>query len=145
LNQILEFVATLATSLFCGAAIYINVVEHPARMSCGTDVALTEFGPSYKRATVLQVSLAVTAFLASFMAWVLDSGRYWLLGSILIISVIPFTLLAILPTNKQLLSPALEKNSEHARELLIRWGKLHLVRSLLSFLSLLLFLLSLTG
>ena len=36
MNLILEFIATLSEGLFCGAAFYINLVEHPARMSCGT-------------------------------------------------------------------------------------------------------------
>ncbi len=49
--------ATLASSLFTGAAIYINLVEHPARMEAGTQLALTEFAPSYRRATVMQVAL----------------------------------------------------------------------------------------
>jgi Domain of unknown function (DUF1772) len=34
-----QFVAVLAATLFTGAAIYINVAEHPARMECGTAVA----------------------------------------------------------------------------------------------------------
>ena len=49
----LEFIATLATTLFCGAAIYINLVEHPARMGRGIQIAATVWAPSYKRATSL--------------------------------------------------------------------------------------------
>ena len=45
--------------LFCGAALYVNFVEHPARMSCGPELALREFAPSYERATIMQVSLAI--------------------------------------------------------------------------------------
>ena len=33
-----QFVAVLAATLFSGAAIYINVAEHPARMGCGTAI-----------------------------------------------------------------------------------------------------------
>ena len=47
----LQLLATLSAGLFAGAAIYITFVEHPARMQCGTGLAVTEFGPSYKRAT----------------------------------------------------------------------------------------------
>src|SRR6266705_2585405 len=45
-----EFVAILSCALFSGAALYINVAEHPARMQCGTELATTVFGPSYHRA-----------------------------------------------------------------------------------------------
>ena len=55
-------------------------------------------------------------------------------------SVIPFTLIVILPTNKLLLSPTLDKQSGEAERLLARWSGLHAVRSVLSVLALLLFL-----
>ena len=55
-------------------------------------------------------------------------------------SVIPFTLLVILPTNKRLLSPALDRRSAEAERLLAQWGALHAVRSVLSGMALLLFL-----
>ncbi|HWP91979.1 MAG TPA: hypothetical protein VNN20_07270 [Thermodesulfobacteriota bacterium] len=45
-----QFLAVLTAVLFTGAAIYINLVEHPARMECETELATTVFGPSYKRA-----------------------------------------------------------------------------------------------
>ena len=59
----LQLVATLSAGLFAGAALYITLVEHPARMQCGTGLAVTEFGPSYKRATVMQAPLAAVGFL----------------------------------------------------------------------------------
>ena len=46
---VFQFLAILATALFAGAAIYINVAEHPARMECGTALAATVFGLSYRR------------------------------------------------------------------------------------------------
>ncbi len=39
MRQIAEFVAVLACSLFTGASVYINLVEHPARMECGVEIA----------------------------------------------------------------------------------------------------------
>ena len=39
--------------------------------------------------------------------------------------VIPLTLIVIAPTNKQLLDPALDKDSHLAKRLLLRWGRLH--------------------
>jgi len=141
LKSLLEFIATYACGLFAGAALYVELVEHPARIECGTDLALTEFGPSYRRGTVMQVSLAALSFLASLGGWIISSNIVWLIGGILIVSVIPFTLIAILPINKQLLDPSLDRNSKLASDLLKRWGKLHAVRSALSTTALLVFLL----
>lgn len=51
--MLLEMLATLSAGLFAGAAMYINLVEHPARIECGPGLAVTEFAPSYRRATVM--------------------------------------------------------------------------------------------
>ena len=59
----MEFVATLACAIFAGAALYINLVEHPARMVCGTELAIRQWAPSYKRATWMQAPLAIVGFL----------------------------------------------------------------------------------
>ena len=138
-----ELLATLSSGLFAGASVYINLVEHPARMQAGTDVALAEFAPSYHRATVTQVSLAGLGFLSALIAWRLRSDSRWIVGGGLLVSVVPFTALAILPTNKQLLDPATANDMDLAERLLTRWGRLHAVRSVLSLASLLLFLFSL--
>ena len=132
-------IATVASGLFTGAAIYINLVEHPARMQAGTQLALTEFAPSYHRATVTQVSLAATGFVSALRAWRSSADARWLLGGGLLVASIPFTAAVILPTNNQLLDPATAQDLDRAERLLTRWGRLHAVRSIASLASLLLF------
>ena len=141
LTTLAELIATLSSGLFTGASIYINLVEHPARMQTGIRPALTEFAPSYHRATVTQVSLAVAGFLSALIAWRSRSDVRWLIGGGLLVSVVPFTALVILPTNKRLLDPATANDLDLAEKLLTRWGRLHAVRSVLSLASLLGFLL----
>src|SRR5450755_488987 len=111
MRQIAEFVAVLSCSLFTGASVYINLVEHPARMECGVEIAATEFAPSYRRATIMQATLSVEGLLSSLAAWSAGASFLWVVGGMLLGSVIPFTLIVILPTNKQLLNPALDKHS----------------------------------
>jgi uncharacterized membrane protein len=55
-----------------------------------------------------------------------------MLGAVLIFLVIPFTLIVIFPTNKQLLDSALDCNSARTHNLLVRWGKLQAVRTVAS-------------
>lgn len=128
-----EFIAVLSCTLFAGAAIYINLVEHPARMSCGTKIAATVWAPSYKRATLMQAPLAILSFLAGVSVWLLGGDILWLLGAGIIGSVVPFTFIAIMPTNHRLLAPGRDLESSETQALLEKWNRLHAVRSLLSF------------
>jgi hypothetical protein len=140
MRQIAEFVSVLSCALFAGASVYISLVEHPARMVCGIEIAADEFAPSYRRATVMQATLAALGLLFSVVAWFAGATFWWLVAGILLGSVIPFTLIVILPTNKRLLNPALDRRSAETGLLLARWGRLHAVRSVLSAMALLLFL-----
>ena len=79
------------------------------------------------------ISLVVWHLLGRYVFW-------WLTGGIILGAVIPFTLIVIFPTNKKLLDSSLDKNSELATKLLIRWGRLHAVRSVLSLISFLIFI-----
>jgi hypothetical protein len=136
----LLIVAALCAGLFAGAAVYITAVEHPARMSCGTELAVREFAPSYHRASIMQASLAIAGSLSGFSAvWMLEDG-WSLVASALLAAVVPFTLIVIRPTNQQLLDPGLDPRSERAAVLLTRWGRLHAVRSALSSVAFVVFL-----
>jgi hypothetical protein len=143
---VLQFVAVLASLLFTGAAIYINFVEHPARMGCSTELAATQWAPSYKRATLMQAPLAVIGFLCGAGAWWLGAGTPWLVAAICILLVVPFTLVVMEPRiNKPLPASGRDLSSPETRELLVRWGRLHAVRSALGLIASVIFLRQLVG
>jgi len=140
MRQIAEFVAVLTCGLFTGAAVYVSLVEHPARTECGVEIAAAEFPPSYRRASIMQATLAAVGLISSIAAWLAGVTFWWVVAGVLLGSVIPFTLVVILPTNKHLLNPALDRRSVQTGQLFTRWGRLHAVRSVLSALALLLLL-----
>jgi Domain of unknown function (DUF1772) len=128
----LELIATLAATLFAGAALYINVAEHPSRMALETRMAALQWAPSYKRATLLQAPLAMLSLVCGTAAWLLGANVGWLLAALLIGIVVPFTLFVVMPTNRQLLDPGRDLASPETRSLLEKWNKLHGVRTALS-------------
>jgi hypothetical protein len=48
---------------------------------------------------------------SSIEAWLAGASFLWVVAGALLGSVIPFTLIVILPTNKQLLNPTLNRRS----------------------------------
>ena len=135
-----QLIATLCAAIFAGAALYINLVEHPTRMSLGVAAALAEWRPAYQRATMMQAPLAIIGLIAGVTAWAMGAGAMWLVGALLLGTVVPFTLLVTFPTNRQLLDPAVATDLTRARVLLDRWNRLHAVRSALGVAALLVFL-----
>jgi Domain of unknown function (DUF1772) len=127
--QALQFLASLCAALFAGAALYINVAEHPARMKLDSANALAQWGPSYKRATLMQAPLAVVSALCGLGAWFASGAVMWLIAALFVGFVVPFTFIGIMPTNRRLLDPARDGASAETRVLLERWGRLHAVRT----------------
>jgi uncharacterized membrane protein len=130
--------ATLATALFTGAAVYVTFVEQPARMKCSTEIALSQWRPSYKRARIMQATLAILGFLLAIAAWLYGAGLVWLIAGLFLVAVVPFTLLVMWPTNKLLEETDADMPSELTRDLLSHWANLHAVRTALSVIALLL-------
>jgi len=64
----------------------------------------------------------------------------WLMAALFILAVIPVTLVVIFPTNKQLLAPGRDLSSSETRELLVKWGRLHAIRSVLSLVASVIFI-----
>ena len=96
----------------------------------------------YKRAAPLQIALALAGFLAGIVVWYQSSENLWLVGSLLLISVVPITLVAIKPVNDILLAPGNDPDSAETREFLERWGLKHWLRTGVSAVSFLMYLIA---
>lgn len=132
---VLQGLATLSAAFFAGGAFYISPVEHPARMQAGIAVALAEFRPSYKRAAPWQAAMAAISLVSGVVVTFLTLEWAWALGGLIIGAVIPFTFVALMATNPQLLDT--HPSEDEATVLLVRWRQLHWVRSILGTVGLL--------
>lgn len=137
--MIFSLLALLGATLFTGAALYITLVEHPARLGLDDGPLLQQWQASYKRALPLQSGLAVIGGLAGLLAGYLTEDWLWVAGGAALLANWPFTLLAIFPVNRRLM--ALEPRNADAvsRAMLVAWGRLHGVRSALGTVAMLAF------
>ncbi len=118
----------------------MSLVEQPARLILPSEIAIAEWRPSYRRASVMQASLAVLGTLLGIAAGLFSGGAVWIVAAFLLSAVVPFTLFVMWPTNKALEDPSLALDSAQARDLLVRWGRLHALRTVISLGALLLML-----
>lgn len=122
--------ALATAAAFAGAAIYINVAEQPARLGLDDPDALREWQTAYRRGAAMQAPLAFLGFLLGTLAWWQTGGLLWLPGAALMLLNWPFTLLIIAPVNRRLMAAGGPDGSD-VRGLIVNWGRLHAVRSLL--------------
>lgn len=137
--MVFGLVALILATVFAGAALYISLVEHPARMGLEDAPLLAQWQPSYKRALPIQAGMAMLGGAAGLLAWYGSREWQWVAGSLLLLANWPFTMLVIMPTNKRLMAMMPQEAGAGSRDLLRRWGNLHAVRSVLGSTASLLF------
>jgi hypothetical protein len=121
--------ALVVAALFAGAAIYVSVAEHPARMALDDEAALAQWKISYGRGKMMQAALALAGALLAFWVWWHSLNLLWLIGALLLLANWPFTLLIVMPVNRRLEAVSAGAAGAESRELLERWGRLHLIRA----------------
>jgi hypothetical protein len=127
--MLVDVALLLATGLCAGAAVYVSLVEHPARVAGGTALVGAEFRPSSRRGAVMRASLAALAAVAGIGDWARGHGALPLPAGLVMVFLIAFPPGVILPTNKRLMDPALDVSGAEAPALLVRLGRLHAVRT----------------
>jgi len=127
--------ALIAAAIFAGAALYVSVVEQPARLLLDDRALLTEWQPSYKRGAAMQAPLALLGCLLGVIAWWQTSHPGFLVGAVAMIAPWPWTLIGIKPTNDALLATRPDQAGPQTRALVVKWSGLHGVRTALGALA----------
>jgi hypothetical protein len=83
----------------------------------------------------MQASLAVICAAFGFIAsWQLRDWR-WALPAALMLANWPYTLLVMMPTNKRIGAWPIERADDASRALIVKWGRMHAVRTALGLLA----------
>lgn len=139
--MLIGLLALIVAAVFTGAALYVTVAEHPARLTLDDRALLTQWKPSYKRGFAMQAPLALAGCLLGLIAWWQTGFLAFLVGALLIVANWPWTLLGVMPTNNILMATDGANANAQTRELIVKWGGLHAVRSVLGALATVAFLL----
>lgn len=133
--MIAGLLALTAAAIFTGAALYVLVVEQPARLLLDDQPLLAEWKPSYKRGYAMQASLALFGFMLGSAAWWQTGHAGFAIGAVAMIAPWPWTLIVIKPTNDALLATEPHEAGSQTRALIVKWGTLHAVRMALGALA----------
>ncbi len=139
------YLALMVAALFTGAAFYISYAEQPARLGLDDRALLAQWKAAYKRGFAMQAPLAIIGFVLGVVAWWMTSRVAFFIGAILLLANWPWTTLGIMPTNKTLMATGLEDAAPHSRALIVKWNRLHSVRTALGCVAILAFLIALSS
>jgi hypothetical protein len=135
--------ALMIAALFTGAAFYINFAEQPARLGLDDRALLAQWKPAYRRGFAMQAPLAFLGFVLAIVAWWLTDRLAFISGGILLLANWPWTYFGIMPTNKVLMATEQEGAGLQSRALIVKWNRLHSVRTALGCFAILAFLIAL--
>jgi hypothetical protein len=125
----------LVAALFTGAAVYVSMAEHPARMTLDDRAALAQWKVSYPRAALMQATLALVGFVLGVLEWLVTGSHVWLIGALVLVANVPYTLISIMPINDVLKEMPVSEAGPASRADLVQWGHLHAGRSLLGLIA----------
>lgn len=133
--KLLKFASTVATGVIAGGAIYINLVEHPARMELDDVQSLhRQWRESFDRAKYLMAGTSLLPIASGIAAFAIDQtkGKPWLITAGLLACNVPYTAIAMKP---RVIDPiydyevAGKKDPGEVRDTVDEWNTFHKVRT----------------
>lgn len=133
--KLLKLTSTVGTGIIAGGAIYINIVEHPARMELDDSQSLhRQWRESFDRAKLLMAGTSLLPIVGGIAAFAIDQtkGKPWLITAIMLAFNVPYTAIAMKP---KVIDPiyeyevALKKPPGEIRDTVAKWNSFHKVRT----------------
>ena len=109
---------------FFGAALYVNIVEQPARLALDARSVIREWTSSNRRGFVMLAILAVISSLSGYAQYVRTGDVRWLIGGTIILASLPYAYFVMTPVNILLYGVRRNAPASAIRELMRDWGLL---------------------
>lgn len=109
---------------FVGAALYINLVEQPSRLTLDPGASVSEWAGSNRRGSAMLAGLALLSAFAGSLAFAHGTDIRWLVGGIIILLSWPYAYFVMTPVNIWLFDMRQNAPPSAARELVEAWGLL---------------------
>ncbi|XP_031572364.1 uncharacterized protein LOC116306437 [Actinia tenebrosa] len=136
---VFKAVSTISVGLFAGGGIYINIVEHNARMALDTKSCHAQWKASFDRAKIHQRRLALITAISGAGAFYCkpSEGMTFLIGGCSMLLIFPYTLFILKPASIDPIYDDYDKivdreSEEFVRDTIVKWNNYHSVRSVLS-------------
>jgi hypothetical protein len=125
--------AFAAAASFLGAAIYIGLVEQPARLRLGSRAMIKEWTLSNRRGTLLLSVFAVVSAILAYIQFRSNGDVRWLIGGATILASWPYAYFVMVPVNVWLCAISPGRAVSPVRELIRDWGLLEWGHALIGF------------
>src|SRR3981189_1112399 len=117
-----DLLAFAAACAFLGAALYVNIVEQPARLVLDVRSVIREWTSNNRRGFVVLGLLAVVSSLSGYAQYVRTGDVRWLIGGTIILASWPYAYFVMTPVNILLYGVRRNAPASPIRELLAAWG-----------------------
>ena len=118
---------------FLGAAIYIGVVEQPARLALSGRAMIQEWKLSNRRGTLTLSAFAVISAILAYVQFRADGDVRWIIGGITILASWPYAYFVMMPVNVWLFAISPGRAVSPVRKLMRDWGLLEWGQALIGF------------
>jgi hypothetical protein len=125
--------AFAVAAAFLGAAIYIGLVEQPARLALGPRAMVKEWARSNRRGTLLLSVLAIASAILAYIQYRANGDVRWLIGGVTILASWPYAYFVMVPVNVWLCAFSPGRAVSPVRKLMRDWGLLEWGHALIGF------------
>jgi hypothetical protein len=117
-------IAFAAACVFLGAALYITVVEQPARMSLTPGAMVKEWQPSNRRGFVMLSAIALLAAVLAYADFAISRDARLLAGGTVMLASWLYAFFVVVPVDVMIVSLPAGRARAAARDLMRDWGLL---------------------
>lgn len=116
--------AFAAACAFAGAALYINVVEQPARLTLNARAMVREWTPSNRRGFIMLSMLAIASSILAYTDYARTGDVRWIIGGTIMLAPWAYAYFVIVPVNIWLFALEQGGSALTLRDLMRDWGLL---------------------